>query len=594
FATYTRPNSGRDHIRLMPAWTGNRFDWHVLALSQDIRINNMLAGRLFLEASLDRLYSSLMLFCLATMLAIAVALIVARKLLQNLSNIITQPICNLAELMDQVSSDQDYNVRASLNTRDEIGTLAQGFNKMLAHIQKRDLALEEELAKRRQAENHLDYLAHFDNVTQLPNRHFFNDRLATAIDNAAHFNSKVCLLFIDLDNFKVVNDTLGHHIGDILLKDTADRLHQALRAGDIICRIGGDEFAIILENISDPKEAEIVAKKTIATMSKNFQVEDKEVFIGASIGISFYPNDATNISNLLRCADTAMYYAKAHGKNSFHYFTADMASTTFKHFTLGNSLRKALERNEFLLYYQPQAAIQSGRLCGFEALLRWQHPEMGMINPADFIPLAEDTGLIIPIGEWVLRTACQQAKAWQDTYHTDLTMSVNLSGRQLKEDDIVEKILLIVAESGVSPHLIKLELTESVLMERAETVIGKLEQLHSAGIGIAIDDFGTGYSSMAYLKRFPVSYLKIDRSFVQDIPGDTEDAAISRAIIAMAHSLKLTTIAEGVETEEQMAFLRDHGCHIAQGYLIGKPLLAEEAESQFVRPLPSPLLRNNI
>ncbi len=572
----------------MPEHPGQWADWNVLTLAYDIRLNNQDIGRLYIEASPARLYHGLLLFALVTLIAGTLALTVARLLLKPLNRSITRPLYSLAKLMQQVSSEKNYTVRSSLNADDEIGALARGFNEMLAQIQRRDSELEAELAQRELAETQLEHLAHYDNVTHLPNRNFFNTHLLAAIDNALRSHTQTCLMFVDLDNFKIVNDTLGHHTGDLLLKEAAQRLCGIVKASGLVCRIGGDEFAIVLTNLHYPEEAEIIAEKAINALGQTFHLENNEIFVGASVGISLCPTHATDMASLLRNADTAMYHAKALGKNNYQHYSDDMEGRARRRFNMESSLRRALEAQELVVHYQPQVDVQSGRIVGFEALLRWQHPKMGMISPVEFIPLAEDTGLILPIGEWVLQTACHQARAWQDAFGGNFVMSVNLSGRQLKENNIIDKILHIVAVTGLPPHLLDLELTESTLMDKSDSTIGKMSALRQAGIQISIDDFGTGYSSMSYLKRFPISTLKIDRSFINDVPADSDDVAITQAIIAMAGTLKLDVIAEGVETQEQLEFLRRNGCHKAQGFLFSRALPAADAERLLSDPVLAP------
>lgn len=556
--------------------SGEHFDLNTLTLYRDIQLNGKPIGKLFIEAGLGRFHETLKLYTLVILIAIVAALGLALTLLGRLNRTISQPLTNLARLTRHVSLWQDYSLRADIESDDEIGELARGFNEMLEQIQRRDIELGTELNQRKQAEHRLNQLAYYDNVTHLPNRHYFKERLELVISSVQRFGEVCGLMFIDLDDFKIVNDTLGHHIGDELLEEVAHRLHRALRAGDIVCRIGGDEFAVILENIQGPEQAEMVANKIIHALSAPVLLEGKEVFISASIGIGICPDHAADISNLLRNADTAMYRAKEHGKNCYRFYQPEMEGKALKRFTLENSLRRALELGELVLHYQPQINLRNGHIMGFEALLRWQHPEMGVIPPADFIPIAEESGLIIPIGEWVLRTACEQGKIWH-VAAPDLMISVNLSGRQLRQPDIVERILHILMETGMSPDLLDIELTESMLMDNTVETIHKTERLRASGIHISIDDFGTGYSSMSYLKRFPISNLKIDRSFIQDIPGDSDDVAITRAIIALGNSLKINLIAEGVETPEQLAFLRENLCFQGQGFLWSRPLSVDEA-----------------
>lgn len=576
FAEYqsNAANPQEHHFRV--DGSGIRFELNTLTLYRDIQLNGKPIGKLFIEAGLDRFHESMKIYTLVIVMAAVAALGLSLTLLNRLNRTISQPLSNLARLMRHVSLWQDYSLRSDIDNQDEIGDLARGFNGMLEQIQRRDTELGTELNQRKQAEHRLNQLAYYDNVTHLPNRHYFKERLELVISSVQRFGELCGLMFIDLDDFKIVNDTLGHHIGDELLKEVAHRLNHALRAGDIVCRIGGDEFAVILENIHGPEQAEMVATKIIHALSAPIMLEGKEVFISASIGIGICPDHASDISNLLRNADTAMYRAKEQGKNCYQFYQPEMEGKALKRFTLENILRRAMDSEELVLYYQPQVDIITGRTVGFEALLRWQHPEMGTINPVDFIPIAEESGLIIAIGEWVLRAACEQGKAWQ-SLAPGLVMSVNLSGRQLRQNDIVERVLKILQETDLPPHLLDIELTESMLMDNTDETIYKTERLHAAGIRISIDDFGTGYSSMSYLKRFPIRNLKIDRSFIHDIPGDSDDVAITRAIIALGKSLKINLIAEGVETPAQLEFLRSNDCTQAQGFLLSKPLPAIEA-----------------
>jgi diguanylate cyclase (GGDEF)-like protein len=389
-------------------------------------------------------------------------------------------------------------------------------------------------------------------------------------------------MFIDLDNFKTVNDTLGHDTGDELLRLVSKRLSSTLRFGDVLCRIGGDEFAIILENVAQASVASMIAEKCLASLAHPMSIDGNAIHVSASIGISTYPDDAKDVHELLKYADTAMYYAKNSGKNAYRIFVRTMQGEAQKRFTMDNNLRRALERDEFKLHYQPQIDLNTGSITGVEALLRWVHPELGMINPADFIPIAEDTGLIVPIGNWVLREACRQMKQWHDEGMDQLCVAINLSGRQLKEPDFVASVLQAVAETGISPKRVELELTESMLMDAESTIVDKLYALRSEGIELTIDDFGTGYSSMSYLKTFPINCLKIDRTFVRDLPHNREDAAITRAIIALAKTLKMHVVAEGIENAEQGQFLRASGCHKSQGYFYSKPLPADQVRTLLV------------
>jgi len=367
-----------------------------------------------------------------------------------------------------------------------------------------------------------------------------------------------------------------------LLYAVGERLSHDLRVEDILCRIGGDEFALILDNLPSMKHAQHVAQKIIRLMALPFILEDREVFIGASIGISFCPNDATSIPVLLRNADTAMYNAKKLGKNYCQMYLPEMEAKNIRRFALESALHRALDNKELFLHYQPQIDINTNQVTGFEALLRWNNPELGLISPVDFIPLAEDIGLIIPIGEFVLYQACLKSQQWRERYQIDTAMSVNLSGRQLIQTNIVERIISIVNSTSLPSHLVTIELTESILMDHSKETLSKLEKLSASGFTISIDDFGTGYSSMSYLKRYPIDILKIDRSFVSDLPDDANDVAITQAIIALGKNLGMKLVAEGVETEAQLAFLKMHHCDTAQGYLHSRPIPANEAEHYLI------------
>ncbi len=424
----------------------------------------------------------------------------------------------------------------------------------------------------RHTEAHLDYLAHSDPVTGLPNRHAFNARLAFALSKVDQFGGMVGLLFLDLDDFKVVNDTLGHQNGDRMLKQVAQRLTGVLRTTDTICRIGGDEFAVILESATSSRESESVAAKLIAALAAPFPLDKHEMYVSASIGLAIYPLDSADLQALIRNADTAMYHAKSRGKNAFDRFHPDMEQRAQKRVQLENSMRKALERNELRVFFQPQISIATRRIVAVEALLRWEHPELGLIQPLEFIPVAEESGLIVPLGKWVLEAACEQAARWAAEGMRELSIAVNLSVRQMREEGLVDDILAILNRTGVAPGQLELEITETVLMEDVEENVRLLTRLKAEGICISIDDFGTGYSSMAYLKRFPIDQIKIDRTFITDLPADAEDRAITTAIIAMAHSLGVEVVAEGVETAAQLAFLDEHGCDRVQGYFLGAPL----------------------
>lgn len=434
------------------------------------------------------------------------------------------------------------------------------------------VAIFSDITLRKQTEQRLAYLAHYDELTGLPNRTLFYERLNRAIDHAHQQHHQVAVMFLDLDRFKFVNDTWGHAVGDLLLKDVAKRLRDCVRQNDTIARLGGDEFTAILENIADTKEVIEIAQRILNIAQTPFYLCGNETFMTTSIGISLYPNDGENVDTLLKYADAAMYRAKEGGKNNYEFFTAQMNTYAHQRLTLETQLRHALEREEFALYYQPQIHLSSGRIIGAESLLRWHRSQGELILPHTFIPLAEETGLIAEIGEWVLRQTCLQHQLWRNAGKPVLRMAVNISARQFKQTNLVEILTNIIEETKMDPCLLELELTESTLMQDADNAIKILTQFKEMGIQIAVDDFGTGYSSLNYLKRFPIDKLKIDQSFIRDIPKDKDDMAIVRAIIALARTLNLNVIAEGVETKEQLVFLKMLKCDEVQGYMFSEPL----------------------
>lgn len=429
---------------------------------------------------------------------------------------------------------------------------------------------------RKQAEERIRHLAHYDELTGLANRSMFSQRLGHALAQARRSGLQLAVLFIDLDRFKNINDTLGHEAGDSVLREVAERLNGCLRESDTVGRLSGDEFVVLLEGIPQPMHCAEVAQKILDAVARPFALETQEFHLTASIGISTYPADSEDLQSLLKNSDVAMYRAKELGKNNFQFYSAQMNIHTLERLALESSLRRALERNEFVLHYQPKVDIRSGRIIGMEALVRWQHPTKGLIPPMQFIPLAEETGLIVPIGEWVLRTACARNKSWQEQGLPPLCISVNLSARQFAYENLLQDVARVLNETGLDAAFLELEITESMVMHDPEHAIELLNKLKAMGISISMDDFGAGYSLLGYLKRFPINSVKIDRSFIKDLPLDGDDAAITQAIIAMAHGLKLKVIAEGVETGEQLNFLRAHGSDEMQGYYFSKPLPEHE------------------
>jgi diguanylate cyclase (GGDEF)-like protein/PAS domain S-box-containing protein len=448
------------------------------------------------------------------------------------------------------------------------------------------VAIFSDITERKASEDHVRHLAHHDALTNLPNRMLLMERLSHALAHAHRHGQRVAVMFLDLDRFKNINDTLGHAVGDQLLKSVAARLSECVREDDTVARLGGDEFVIILEEMSGIQDAAGVAQKLIHALERPMMLERQEVFATTSIGISVYPDDGDNADTLIKHADTAMYRAKEQGRNNCQFYLADMNERALERLTMENSLRHALELNEFMLYYQPQVDLRTRSITGMEALLRWQHPDFGLVEPARFIPIAEETGLIVPIGEWVLRTACFQNKAWQDAGMPRLHVAVNLSARQFKQPNLVSVVSQVLADSGLEPRYLELEITESIAMEHAEETIARLNELKAMGVTISMDDFGTGHSSLSYLKRFPIDTLKIDRSFVQDVLLDSQDAAIAAAITTMARSLKMKVVSEGVETQEQIGFLREHDREEVQGYYFSHPLPADAFADMLRSKLP--------
>jgi diguanylate cyclase (GGDEF)-like protein len=453
------------------------------------------------------------------------------------------------------------------------------------------------LGRRRKAEEQIRQLAFFDQVTGLPNRALFREQLARALDQAQRREQPVAVLFLDLDNFKRVNDTLGHSTGDLLLREVAKRLLLNLRTGDaiaygrpyreqeVLARLGGDEFTVLLPGLRQPRDAGLVAQRLLDALAEPIAFGGHEVTISASIGVAVSPRDGTDPDDLLKAADMAMYFAKREGRNGHQFYTEAMNANALKRMTMENYLRRALERGELALHYQPQLDIATREVVGVEALIRWNSKELGPVCPVEFIPIAEENGLILTIGDWVLRTACTQCKAWQDEGLALQRIGVNVSVRQIAQDSFPARVAAILAETGLAPEALELEITESVLMKDGEAALAVLRELKSLGVKLAIDDFGTGYSSLSYLKQFPIDHLKIDRSFVCAINTDPSDQAIATAVIAMGQSMRLLVTAEGVETEGQLSFLSEQRCSEAQGFLLSRPLPAAEARAFLARQL---------
>lgn len=461
-----------------------------------------------------------------------------------------------------------------------------------AELAEANLRLQEEVAEREQAEERVMHLANHDALTGLPNRRLLIDRLGQALALAHRENHQVAVLFMDLDRFKTINDSLGHMTGDALLQNVARRLSETLREGDTVSRLGGDEFVVVLPSLDQPKAAEKVALKLVDALAPPIDLGGQELRVSASIGISLFPEDGCDTETLLRNADSAMYHAKDMGRNNYQFFMEQMNVAAAERLRLENDLHRALERQEFELHFQPRVSVANGLACGIEALIRWRHPERGLVLPGHFIPVAEDTGLIVPIGEWVINEACRQGTAWCAAGLPQIPVAVNLSPRQFRQSNLVDTVARTIERHGWPCNLLELEITEGVLMQQTSDTLKTLEALNRLGVGLAIDDFGTGYSSLSYLKRFPVDFLKIDQSFVRDIAVDPDDATIVTAIIGLAHSLGLTVVAEGVENASQLDFIREAGCDEAQGYHIGRPMPAGQMAEWLLANRPSGSLRN--
>lgn len=452
--------------------------------------------------------------------------------------------------------------------------------------------LKQEILERKTVEHqlninkeHLIRLAHYDPLTSLPNRVFFNEILNKAIEYSKINNKIFAILFIDLDNFKKINDIYGHATGDKTLIETGNRFAEVLRTGDILARLGGDEYIVLLRNISHPKHASTVAEKIIKSSAQSLNIDSHEFFISASIGISIFPNDGNSLEDLQKHADMAMYKAKHVGGGIYQYYTQDMNIAALENSKLETALRKAIVNNEFILHFQPTLNLSDGTIKSAEALIRWEHPELGLVSPAKFIPIAEETGLIMPIGEWALNEACRINKELQNQGYEPITIAVNMSPKQFRHQDVVQVVVDAIQKHHLESQYLKIEITESAVMENVENTIKKLNSVRDMGVQISIDDFGTGYTSISYLRQYPVSVLKIDQTFIKGLPENPNDVAITSAVIALGHNLGLEVIAEGVETAEQMQFLSDHGCDSIQGYFFSRPVPASKLASLLTKKI---------
>ncbi|RXT04548.1 EAL domain-containing protein [Ammoniphilus sp. CFH 90114] len=491
-----------------------------------------------------------------------VILLIVFMVSYSLAGYLVRPVQYILQKVEEISKG-DFSVRVERNSKDEIGLLSDGINTMSQNL--------ESYTKQ------IRYQAEHDSLTNLPNRRAFTTQLQKHIEKADMNKDTIAVMFLDLDRFKSVNDGLGHTFGDQLLIAVANRMLDSLGQA---YRIGGDEFTIILTDTSR-EEVGKMAQKILTMLNQPFTLDEHEVFVTTSIGISLFPTDGESVEHLVKNADIAMYRAKEEGKNTYHFFNSELNEQLLKRTTLERELRKALQRNEFQLYYQPKVNMKTGQITGVEALIRWFHPEMGLVSPGEFIPIAEETGLIKSIGDWVLRTACAQNKLWQEQGYPPMRVAVNLSAQQFQQSNLIHTIMDVLEQTKLEAKYLEIEITENVAMSNADFVIEKLNKLKSLGIHLAIDDFGTGYSSLSYLKKFPIDTLKIDRSFIRDISKDIDNETIITTIIVMAHHLKLNIVAEGVEEEHQLSFLRQQNCHEIQGFLIARPLSVQDFERNF-------------
>jgi len=556
----------------------------MLEVSRPLMLDNLVIGRIVLQSDRDELMQRLLSFSLVSLIILFGSSFLAFFISSRLQRLVSQPILDIVETMRAVSSEKIYSLRVAKQSEDELGALAQGFNEMLEQIQLRDTALEKELVVRKRAEEQIRRLAYYDSLTGLPNRTFFRELMSKALAQAVRHKHTMAVMFLDLDNFKRINDTLGHAVGDQLLQVIPDIVLKCIRKSDIFARhrddeileamtrLGGDEFIILLNVINKSDEAAIIARRILAEMSNPIFVEGNEIYCSASIGIAIYPHDGPDVDSLLKNADLAMYHAKAEGRNNFQFFAESMNLVVVEKVKMENNLRRALEKREFILHYHTKMNASANKVTGMEALIRWQHPERGMIPPSEFIPIAEESGLIIQIGEWVLQAACLQSVAWQKAGFPPKPISVNLSCRQFEDLGLLESVKKTIQDTQLDPRYLELEITESTIMKNPDMAINVLQNLMSLGIQISVDDFGTGYSSLSYLRRLPLTTLKIDRSFVRELPFNSDDVSIVKAIIALAHSLRLKVVAEGVETAEQRDFLQEFGCDEMQGFFWNKPL----------------------
>ena len=525
-------------------------------------------GQLMLRMDLVKINDILIRYTWIGGVVFLIYSLLAFLLASSLQKLISDPIKSLLLSMQTISKKKNYSLRVEKTSEDELGSLFDGFNEMLTEIEIRDQELQNN-------EANLEHLANHDSLTKVANRLLFHDRLEHSLARAKRIKSRLAILVIDLDRFKNINDSLGHDIGDHVLCAVADRLSSFVRDADTLARIGGDEFAIILDQIKRTNDVGRYVQKLLREIAQIIEVDEHKLHITASIGVGLYPENGEDVESLMKSADTSMYRGKEGGGNSYQFYSGDMNTDARESLLLENQLREALQKKQLLLYYQPQYELKAGHLIGFEALIRWKHPDLGLVSPLDFIPMAEESGLIVPIGEWILYTACKQMKKIQEQWKLPLSMAVNLSPRQFLHSSLVQTVAEVLYRTKLNPRFLELEITESMVMGNIEQSISKMNEFKKMGVQLAIDDFGTGYSSLEYLKKFPISKLKIDQSFVRELGHDANDTAIVHSVIALGKSMELEVIAEGIETVEQLDLLEKEGCDQGQGYLFSKPLPVE-------------------
>lgn len=563
------------------------FLWHLATLELEIPLTDVQ------QVNVGTLYISVYSDAVQNLIEQMFVLFLVMMVLSNLTGIylsiylrrrISDPILSLAEISHQVTNYNDYRLRAEVHSDDEIGLLSENFNKMLEQIQLRDTMLADKVEQRtdelKKLNDRLRYDANHDILTGLPNRNLFSDRANQALKDSDRNKNKAAIFFIDLDNFKTINDTLGHDVGDQLLQIVAQRLQNVVRKNDTVSRFGGDEFNILLRDINHVESAALIAGKILDELQKPIQVETHMLNVTASLGMAIYPDDAKNVTLLQQHADTAMYSAKELGKNKYQIYNENLNIKNNERLTIINDLRSAIKNEEFQLVYQPKVDAQDDTIFGLETLIRWHHPERGLLMPDRFIPFAEESGIIVDIDLWVLRTACKQVQTWNQKYQRNMTLAVNMSSHHFSDHHFIDVLHDLLTETEMPAELLEFELTERVLVDSSDVTMANLKALKALGARLSIDDFGTGYSSLNYLRKFPIDIVKIDKSFISDLTLEPDDATLTLAMILLAKSLSLDVIAEGVETAAQREMLLAYGCNLMQGYYFYKPLDVKTAEAE--------------